>query len=287
MPTKYEAKRWGVNVFFTVLAILFWVGSYRLISQNPVPSPSGEQHERGHFYGEVLKDLGVVVFGLALLDMLWSVFGGDPLRRDLNHLLSSVRLIDQSQKCGLIDVASNPEKIDMTDPVDAIKAAKRSIDMCGFTLHALYSKGRLKENLQIALRNKVKVRICIASPTNDDVLKNCLPEVAKAMPGQSEAVLRYLVDLKKELRSQNEGEIADRLSIYELHHGFMTASIMRRDGLMLVVPYLRYIFTLGSPAYLLVGSGTSPLFDSYQKEFDYIVATARELDGKAIKESPH
>lgn len=279
MPQEYKAKRWGVNSFFTVLALLCLAGSYYLMFLSPSVQPSApaEEREKSHFYGELAKDIGVVVFGLALVDMLWSVFGGDPLQQDLTKLLRSMRLIDQSQKCGLIDVAKNPEELDMTDPVDAIKEAKRSIDMCGFTLHALYSKGRLKENLESALRNKVKVRICISSPTNDDVLKNCTTHASKAMPTQSQTVLDHVLGLKAELLAQNEKLVAERLSIYELRHGYMSASIMRRDGLMLVVPYLRNTFTLDSPAFLLVDSGTSPLFDSYQKEFDYILTTATEL----------
>jgi hypothetical protein len=55
----------------------------------------------------------------------------------------------------------------------------------------------------------------------------------------------------------------------------MTTSIMRRDGLMIVVPYLTSTFTLASPAFLLVNSGDDPLFDTYQQEFDYMIGRSK------------
>jgi hypothetical protein len=45
---------------------------------------------------------------------------------------------------------------------------------------------------------------------------------------------------------------------------------------MLVVPYLRSAFTSNSPALLLVRAGGTPLFGTYQNEFDLILSHSKE-----------
>jgi hypothetical protein len=285
MPAEFKAKRWGVNITFTAIAIVLWGLSYYLMfvaSGGPGdPNAQATEREKKHFCGELAKDLGVVVVGLTLVNVLWSVFGGDPVEQDVRELRRSVGLIGQLQRCGIIQIAPRPAGqfpwgLDTMDPVDAILKANRSIDMCGFTLHALFSSGRFKENLETALRKKVRIRICIASPENMDVLNFCTPDCRGAMPGQSHGVLSDLMNLKSKLTTEGKA-LGERLSVFELRSGLMSMSMLRRDGLMIAVPYLRSTFTLDSPAVLLVESGDFPHFDRYQREFDYLLEQSTKL----------
>jgi hypothetical protein len=61
----------------------------------------------------------------------------------------------------------------------------------------------------------------------------------------------------------------------------MMASILRRDDLMLVVPYLQHTFTLNSPAMLVGRSGSDRLFDVHKEELDYIFQKAVEYQPKS------
>ena len=53
-----------------VLAVLFWFSAIYLMSRAPSKQTdpnSSREESQGHFYGERAKDIGVVIFGLALV----------------------------------------------------------------------------------------------------------------------------------------------------------------------------------------------------------------------------
>jgi hypothetical protein len=182
-----------------------------------------------------------------------------------------------------LQIERKPDDLDMTKPVAAIDSANHSIDMCGYTLHSLFATGEFKNKLEKAIvERKVIVRICISSPGNMDALKNCDLSVRTSMPAESQDVLNYLSELRIRLAGYKDGaELAKRLTILELKDSVMTMSILRRDDLMLAVPYLQHAFTLGSPALLVVRSGADPLFQVYEREFEYICKKSVEYSPPA------
>ena len=295
MSVEDRVKRRVVNLLFILLAFVIWYGSYywqfdRSAGETGANPATNAEEEQKHFPGEILKDLGVVVAGLALVDILWTFIGGDPLHTDIarvedavTSLGKSVRIVDQAQKHGVLQITRKPDAVDMTKPVEAIDSANHSIDMCGYTLHSLFATGQLKDKLEKAIvERKVTVRVCISSPGNKDTPKNCTPGVRTSMPAESQDVLDHLSELKTRLLERKDGaELAKRLTILELKESVMSMSILRRDDLMLVVPYLQHAFTLDSPALLVVRSGADPLFHVYEREFAYICKKSAEYHSKS------
>jgi hypothetical protein len=295
MSIEDRAKRRVVNLLFILLAFVIWYGSYywqfhRPPGETTSYTTASAEEEQKRFPGEVLKDIGVVVAGLAIVDILWTFIGGDPLHKDIARvegavaaLARSVRIVDQAQKLGVLQIERKPDDLDMTKPVAAIDSANHSIDMCGYTLHSLFATGEFKNKLEKAIvERKVIVRICISSPGNMDALKNCDLSVRTSMPAESQDVLNYLSELRIRLAGYKDGaELAKRLTILELKDSVMTMSILRRDDLMLAVPYLQHAFTLGSPALLVVRSGADPLFQVYEREFEYICKKSVEYSPPA------
>jgi hypothetical protein len=271
MRERITIPRSTVNIFFAVLAIVVWVPSYYFYSK--VPDQVGY-----HFAAEILKDLGVVIAGLAIVDWLWTLFSGDPVQQKIDQLQSSIgdafEIVRHARNSGVIRIDSNPVDLDAGFPTDTFKSALE-IDLCGMTLHSLFARGDLISTLEYAVKRGCKVRICIASPTNSVVLENSLQDARAAMPGQSASVIEAVGSLKKSLPgAQAKGD----LSLYVLPNGVMTAFISRIDQKMLVVPYLRSAFTMNSPAMLLENTSKQrSLFAIYKQEFDYLVAQSSEV----------
>jgi hypothetical protein len=184
MKGDYPARRWGVNLIFTILALSCWGVSFYLQFAHPASQDATNQAQHAelderHFYGDLAKDIGVIVFGLALVDMLWGVFGGDPIQRDLLgiqrdllRVIKSVLIVDQTQRFGVLQIARKPTDIDMMRPVDAIDRATGTIEMCGYTLHGLFATGEFTKKLKRAVERGVLVRVCIGSPNNEEILSS-------------------------------------------------------------------------------------------------------------------
>jgi hypothetical protein len=302
---RIEIPRYTVNIFFALLSAVVWILAYHLFAEASAVDLGY------HFAAEILKDLGVVVAGLAIVDWLWLLFSGDPIQQHLDRLETSFneallrlessvqasvnRSIDEStarleskieasievvghaRHSGVIRIDSDPTALDAGFPTDAVKHAHDRIDLCGMSLHSLFARGDFISTLRAAIARGCLIRICIVSPTNASVLENSEESARAAMPGQSRSVIDALKLLKDSLRKSST-EQADRLSLYVLQEGTMTAFISRIDEKMLVVPYLRSAFTMDSPAMLLEDAGESPVFVAYEKEFEYHVSVAQKID---------
>ncbi len=187
---------------------------------------------------------------------------------------SAIDLVGHARHAGIVRIDSNPRFLDAGFPTDAFMKAERNIDLCGMTLHALFAEGNFTSTIDLAVRRGCSVRICVSAPSNTQVINNCLPSARTAMPGQCQAVIEEQRDLRNSLKSSPE--LANHLSLSVLEEGTMAAFISRVDSKMLVVPYLRSMFTMESPAMLAEENSDKTIFNSYLKEFDYLLTVSRE-----------
>jgi hypothetical protein len=73
-PVRHRDK---VNIIFALISVVVCAVPYYCFSK-------GSPEDFGfHFAGEILKDVGVVVAGLAVVDWLWAFFPGDPVEKHL------------------------------------------------------------------------------------------------------------------------------------------------------------------------------------------------------------
>ena len=274
MPRNISVPRSTVNLFFVLLAIVVWGLSYYLLSQGSDTKLSFQQ-----FTAEILKDLGVVIAGLALVDWLWRLFSGDPVEQSLGRLEESIKdaihIVAHARHSGVVRIDSDPVALDAGFPTDQFRNAQ-SIDLCGVTLHSLFARGDLTSAMEEAVKRGCRIRVCVASPENSAVLNNSSETARAAMPGQSASVIGAIRSLETSLRTTSN-ELADRISLYLLQDGVMMASISRIDRKMVVVPYLQSAFTLDSPAMLLEDSGERPLFATYQREFEHLLSVSKRV----------
>jgi hypothetical protein len=279
MENRISIPRSTVDIFFVLLAIVFWIPAYYLYSH------ATSEHDMAGFGAEILKDLGVIIAGLALVDRLWTLFSGDPVERGIaqlrSQILDSIDIVSHARNCGVVRIDTSPTALDAGFPTDHFKDARVNIDLCGMTLHSLFARGDLISALKEAVRRGCHVRICIASHDNSTVLENSLPGARSAMPGQSTAVIEAVETLRVSLTTANS---QGKLLVRVLSKGAMTAFISRIDERMLVVPYLRSAFTMDSPA-TLVEDTKAPrsIFATYLREFEYLLDQSTEVHHPAGK----
>ncbi len=135
-----------VNIFFALVSVVVWGLSYYFFSKTP-----HEDLLAYRFPAEILKDLGVVIAGLAIVDWLWRLFSGDPIEQSLDRLegeiKAAIQIVGHAQHAGVIRIDSDPAALDAGFPTDFFKNA-HSIDLCGFTLHSLFARGDLISTLE-------------------------------------------------------------------------------------------------------------------------------------------
>ena len=143
-----------IGMLIIVIALFVLVGGAETV---------GPANERSHLAIEALKDVGVVVIGIAVIEIVWIIVGGAPTERSLDRLLSqlsdaskviredvrSVRLevtamstlATSGRQCGLADVATSQDKLkyDYTHFIESVTKAKQKIEICGAALDFLYS----------------------------------------------------------------------------------------------------------------------------------------------------
>ena len=73
----FRVTRTFVNSLFILLALLLWYLAYLA---RPETVSDHATKSVALLFSEILKDVGVVVFSLALVDMLWERFGGEPVQ---------------------------------------------------------------------------------------------------------------------------------------------------------------------------------------------------------------
>lgn len=262
-------KRSTINQIFILLAAVLAFLSYMLKTDW-----NFKWEETRLWTGEVCKDVAVVIFSLALVDILWRRFGGDPLERHisevrtvLDNTLIELRkthtLLQQANTEGVVRIGSGHRNIGMP-LLEFIKPVKKRIDMCGYTLHTVFQDGQAIDDLRDKIKAGAEMRVLISDPENRDIFDNIDPINSAPMQGQIHAVKNWL----NQMRSQLDAEQQKRLEVRLLKRGKLTISILRFDEQALVSIYLRSKFIAETPS-LIVEGGEKSLFKTFAKEFDY------------------
>jgi hypothetical protein len=243
-------------------------------------------HPKPDLIIDAIKDFGVVIIGVSLVEIVWSAMGGAPTEKDLKKLVEDVErtrngihddvtsirtevarmgaITRRGDDAGIMDVAHSQGTLG-SEPIfrQDIYMAKSGIDLCGSTLHYIYGSDSITHALVEAAKRKVPVRILLPSPSS-----NLLIAIFKD---------DYELNIKTTVESFTK-KIKDQHSEINLRHlkvKALTTCILRVDDKMLAMPYLYAYQTQDSPRYLL--RGNTRIFDKYQTEFDELFAIAEDV----------
>jgi hypothetical protein len=166
---QFHVNRSTINAIFVLLAAVLLFISYVL-------KTGGEfQWAESRVWGaEVIKDIAVVIFSLALVDILWRRFGGDPVDRHIKEVQASFEkilagiqgsdiLLTEARTQGLARIGSGHREIAIP-LLDLFAPAERTIELCGYTLHSVLQDGVVVDKLRDKLRSGVQVRVLISGP---------------------------------------------------------------------------------------------------------------------------
>jgi len=258
-----------IGVLIIIIALFVFVGGTENV---------GSANERGHLAIEALKDVGVVVIGIAVIELVWIIVGGAPTEQALDDLLSqlsdasqvirgdveSVRhevaamsaLAASARNCGLADIAANQDKLkyDYSHFIAKVAAAKQKIQICGAALEFLYASDDALEALSQRAAMGLDIEVLLPADEN--------PVVMAIFQDRFEDHIRRTA---KNLAAQIE-QHAPKVTLRRIKAKALTMTMVRIDDEMLVTPYLLSRQTSESPRLLLRGA-ESPLFRVYENEF--------------------
>jgi hypothetical protein len=233
-----------------------------------------------NFWRDLVKDFGVVIAGLLVVNLVWSIVGGEPLenaikalRQELQRTEASLgsfsKLTSSAQAAGLLDVGANSSALQY--PPDqllrVIEHAKTRICICGLTLLLLQENHTLVNGLEMAAKRGVLVQILLAS--HDNTWLQASNQDA-ALPGMAGVIANTISILKAAARG------ATQLQVHALRNKTIMLSLLRFDEIMFATPYLVSTMTSSSPRFMVSGSD-SPLFNAWMREFDYLFGVAEPI----------
>jgi hypothetical protein len=263
---QFTVSRTFVNLFFIGLGGILWYLSYA--TQSSLVSETHSGKSATQLLGEILKDIGVVVFSLALVDMLWERFGGDPVQTHIKTLAettnNALRIVQQAHTNGLSDVEARVGNITDAALTDLIYRSQFQIDLCAYTLYYVLERDQLAQALYERVGAGVPVRILIGDPANPSLFENVQPQTRIAMQGQMKFVIESIGTWKTK-----HAAVASTLDARKITVGPLCTSILRFDDRMLVVNYLWTRFTSETPVLTFQGLNR-PLFRTYAEEFDHL-----------------
>ncbi len=238
----------------------------------------GPANERTHLAVEALKDVGVVVIGIAVIEVVWIIVGGAPTEQAMNNLLSQLRdasrtiredvgsvrievtamskLAASGQGCGLVDIAEGQDKLkyDYNKFIDSVLRAKQKIQICGAALDFLYSSDDALSALSQRASEGLEVEVILPDDENPVVM-------AIFQDRFEEHIRRTAKSLATQITNQ-----APKIKLQRVKNKALTITMIRIDNEMLVTPYLLSRQTAESPRLLISGSDM-PLFRVYENEF--------------------
>jgi hypothetical protein len=285
------------------LALAVFVGSAILALAYFVADPK----ERNVLPSEAISGLGMIIIGIAAVEVVWAWAGGSPIELNVTKLLSlneslsntlkqdldSLRTISDGinstavQTKSLVQhtttIANSAIKVSLTNVgakqdelgykpgklANMIANAKIRIDLGGATLHVVFSNDELYSSL---ISTKIPVRILLPDPRGVYCTALFKDEFDQSARQFAQALIKRII------------QSGTSIQLKLLSKKALTICLLRVDDTMLVVPYMYSSQTQNSPRFEIRG-GNSPLFRAYHDEFEALFDIAEPADPQMLIEN--
>ncbi|HWQ97457.1 MAG TPA: hypothetical protein VN538_05110 [Clostridia bacterium] len=227
------------------------------------------------FVYDALINISFIILTLVILDIVWNLFGGEPIENLLLRLQTSINLVSDSYKTGLIRFfAVSGDYGSHKDWIELLKKARKHIDLAGYTLHIWTRSEDFNKVLINLIINGVTVRLMIMDPDNKffeaginvDQIKALSVDEVKA---EIAVVTNYFNDIIDQLSKCSH--VRGSIELKRIEKGLITSQICRFDNFQMVTPYLFSVNTSQCPTFEISG-GDSQLFQKYVREFESLWA---------------
>lgn len=265
-----EFKRTPQIVFF-ILGVLMLVIAFLLTTL--IQSPS----ENTKFWTDSIKTIAFIILTIVIVDFLWQIIGGEPVRETLKVLAatladmrSSVSLLEDSKKTGLYRLFSVSGALGShRDWMQRLKESRSQIDLLGYTLH-VWTRGENFEREMVSLvKAGVKTRVLIMDENNPN-LKSLVNEyqISSISITSVQEEIKVAKKTFKSIASALENENPQgTFEFRTLKEGLVVSQLCRTDSHLTAVQYLYSVVASRSPLIDVRGSDTE-LFQIYMSEFE-------------------
>jgi hypothetical protein len=259
----------GARIVFFIIGILLLVVAFLVAEQPKTP--------RNEFAASTIQNIALIVLTIVIVDVLWTLVGGDPtsvalveLRATLQHFRDSVRLLADSQTTGLARLVAASGAAGSTDDwMRRLNSAQAQVDLMGYSLH-VWTRGEHFERSIIRLASAgVRIRLLIMSEQNPhlDALvntKQIAAVTADSVRAEIQAARAAFKAIAAELaKTPHEANFALRL----VTTGLVVTQLCRTDDVLTSIQYLYSAVASRSPL-IEVHGAESDLFERYMKEFE-------------------
>jgi hypothetical protein len=220
------------------------------------------------FWKDIIKDIGVVIFSIAMIDLLWHWLGGDPVGNAIAKLHESNALVVQADRCGLIGVGAKREDLwSPTEIRNMILASKSNIDLCGWTLYLFTENHNLMRALVERASDGVRVRVLVGHPKNPFLEGSVKQSLLNQMREQMNVSIAEFGGHQSQSSNFVTRAIRDKT---------IAVSLLRFDDKMQVTPYLVNYSTEVTPRYNFLGLDRE-VFERYLREFEELFKLAETV----------
>jgi hypothetical protein len=240
-----------------------------------------DQQQKIYFdlVGDVLKDVGVIVGTLVLIDILWGAVGGDPLSQQIAALAQASRITVDANSTGLHRVHASAREMGAENWVHLIQQARHRIDIVGYTLYDFMEKKAVRDALLEEARRGAIVNVLLSNPESPALAQNVDPHKRDTMRQQMSTSLWKL----KEMRRALPPELKKNFSIRSVvDKGVLDVGMRRFDNVMYIVHYSYSLSTPDTPVYVIKDEN-KPLFRTYMRCFDELFGLGQEEVEDAVR----
>lgn len=275
MQNRGDAARdsgwWKPYVAFGVFALLVFAVSIILKVLDVEP------------YGGLLLNVSAALFAVVIVELLWRMFGGEPIVQAIASLRASVRQLRELESSGITSIKIERHILTEQPQVeqwDKMLQSATKVDLMAFSLRDFVRFPQLIDGLEGAIaRNLCKVRvITYEMPGADGAIQRLLQQqmdeeeviehgAQARMTGRLQGTWPVLLRIAD--RFQGDPERRDKLELKVARKLLIRATIIRIDNQIWVSPYLSSCLGGSSPAFQISGPD-SPLFERYLNEFDHM-----------------
>lgn len=155
-----QLNRRLVYILFASLSLALFLAA-AIIKFHYPNDPSGE------LISDILKDVGIVVGAVALINILWNIFGGEPLTEQIDQLKQLNILMRDADNSGLAGVFARAADVKSDQWLSLIQNSKSHIDISGHTLYEISDSEQLCKALLERVKSGVNVRLLINYENHD------------------------------------------------------------------------------------------------------------------------
>ncbi len=266
---KSEKKRQviiiGIIGIFTLVISAFFCF---LMSKNP----NSTKPWHLQFFYDAIFNIGFVLVGVFIANIVWSLVGGDPSDKFRDTLLNANTLLSDSVKSGIVGIYSSSSDMGSSkDWLDVIKDAKKVVYIQGYTL-LVWTRSDAFDDTLIELAQKgVRIRllfmdengIYLDAGINDENIPELSDQVVKKeIITMTDYMDKVISDFNTK-KGNGEGSI----EYVKVKKNLITSQIVIADDSAYITPYMSFFNTPHCPMYK-IHNNRSDLYKKYHQEFE-------------------